>query len=206
MPRRRAILEPILMYTLILAYIWKLRHVETKLWIPILALMLLSHVFHREIPRRLGFGLRNLRECTHELAPAVAFLAIVMVACGLLLHTTRRIGFDSAFLSLAAYLPWGLLQQYILNGYFFNRLAPLFPRRIAALIAAVLFSGAHVPNPFLMAVTLIGGYFSALVYSRHRNLYILGLAHAAVGFLLYLLVPDSISHHLRVGPLPPRPQ
>jgi len=198
--RRRAILEPLLVYALILAYIWKLRYVDSRLWIPILGLMLLSHALHREGFGALGFGLRNLRECLHELAPAVAFLLLAMVACALLLHSTRRIAFDSAFLALTAYLPWGLLQQYILNGYFLNRFDALFSRRIAALIATALFSGAHAPNWFLMAVTLLGGYCAARVYQRYRNLYFLGLSHAAAGFLLFLLVPDSIGRHLRVGP------
>jgi membrane protease YdiL (CAAX protease family) len=200
MIRWRAILEPLLVYALILAYIWKLRYVDSGWWIPILLLVVLSHALHRESFGALGFGLRNLRECLHELAPSVAFLVLAMVACAILLHTTRRIAFDSAFLALAAYLPWGLLQQYILNGYFLNRLDGPFSRRAAALTAAALFSGAHAPNPFLMAVTLIGGYGAARVYQRYRNLYFLGLAHAAAGFLLFLLVPDSISRHLRVGP------
>lgn len=51
-----------------------------------------------------------------------------------------------------------------------------------------------------MAVTLLLGYCCAIVYRRYKNLYFLGLAHGTVGFLLYLVVPDSISHHLNVGP------
>jgi hypothetical protein len=51
-----------------------------------------------------------------------------------------------------------------------------------------------------MAVALVLGYCSARFYHRYRNLYFLGVAHATVGFLLFLLVPDSISHHLNVGP------
>jgi hypothetical protein len=51
-----------------------------------------------------------------------------------------------------------------------------------------------------MAVTLLGGYASTQLYRRYRNLYFLGLAHGVLGFVLYLVVPDSISHHLNVGP------
>jgi hypothetical protein len=51
-----------------------------------------------------------------------------------------------------------------------------------------------------MLVTLAGGYTCARVYLQHRNLYFLGLAHGVVGFLIYLVVPDSVSHHLYVGP------
>ena len=51
-----------------------------------------------------------------------------------------------------------------------------------------------------MPITLAGGHFCARVYLKHRNLYVLGLAHGVVGFLLYLAVPDSVSRHLYVGP------
>jgi membrane protease YdiL (CAAX protease family) len=198
--RLRAIAEPLSLYALIMIYIWRLRFVESRLWIVILGLMLLSHVVHRERPRELGFGLQNLRECADRLAPAMVLLFFLLLAGGLLLHTTRHVGFGDAFTALAGYIPWGLLQQYVLNGYFLNRLSPVFRRSAAPFAAAVLFSSAHAPNLFLMVVTLIGGYCAARVYQRYRNLYFLGLAHAAAGFLLYLVVPDSISHHLRVGP------
>jgi membrane protease YdiL (CAAX protease family) len=51
-----------------------------------------------------------------------------------------------------------------------------------------------------MLVAFPAGYCSTLLYRRYRNLYILGLAHATVGFLLFLVVPDSVTHHLKVGP------
>jgi hypothetical protein len=68
------------------------------------------------------------------------------------------------------------------------------------MISAALFSGAHLPNFFLMAVTLLAGYICARNYMRYKNLYFLAIAHGTVGFLLFLVVPDSISHHLTVGP------
>jgi membrane protease YdiL (CAAX protease family) len=64
----------------------------------------------------------------------------------------------------------------------------------------VLFSLAHLPNWFLMSVTLAGGLCCTRLYRRRPNLYVLGLIHGTIGFVLYLVVPDSISHHLRVGP------
>jgi len=198
--RRLTILEPALFFILIMAYIWSLRFAHRWLWVGILALMLLSHALHREDAGRLGFRLGNLRECLTEFAPALAFFALLMLSAGMLLQTTRPIGFDQAFGSWAIYLPWGLFQQYILNGYFFTRFDAALSRRTAPLVAAGLFAGAHTPNWFLMAATLLLGYCCAIVYRRYKNLYFLGLAHGTVGFLLYFVVPDSISHHLNVGP------
>ena len=131
---------------------------------------------------------------------ALAFLALSMTAAGMLFQSTRPIGFDRAVLSWAAYIPWGLFQQYVLHGYFLNRFDALFSRRAAPLLAATLFSGVHLPNWFLMAVPLLAGYCCARIYRRYQNLYFLGAAHGTIGFLLFMMVPDSITHHLTVGP------
>lgn len=200
-PRRTlAILEPAAVFTLIETYIWGLRRLNHNLWIVILACMLLSHWLHGETPAGLGFGFRNLSDCFRELLPVLTLLMLLLLGGGILLHTARRIGTDRAVFSLAAYLPWGLAQQYALNGYFLNRFDAVASRRASPWLAAAAFCCAHAPNWFLMAVTLPLGYCSARLYHRYRNLYFLGIAHAAVGFLLFLVVPDSISRHLNVGP------
>src|ERR1035438_6276789 len=129
--RSFAILEPILVFAMIMQYIWGLRYRHPGMWLPILGLMLLSHLVHRERAQTLGFDSIHLRECWEEFMPALVFLALVMLAAGTLLQTTRPIGFDRAMLSWIAYLPWGLFQQYILNGYFLNRFDAVFSRRAA---------------------------------------------------------------------------
>jgi hypothetical protein len=198
--RLLALLEPFSIFAMIMAYIWELRVSHHGLWIPILALMLISHAARREGARRLGFHLRTLRPCLREYAPLLAFLALLMIGLGILLQTTRPIGFGDAFLAWAIYIPWGLFQQYVLNGYFLNRFDSALPRQTASLTAAILFSGVHLPNWFLMTATFLAGYCSSRIYRKYKNLYFLGLAHATIGFLLFLIVPDSVSHHLRVGP------
>lgn len=195
-----AAMEPLAFFLAIMGYIWLWRRHHPFWSFGILACLILSHVIRGESARELGFGRASLKECTHRLAPLLTVLALTMLAGGLLLNTTRRMPPDQAFLALFAYLPWGILQQYMLNGYFLNRFDRAFPPKQAALITAVLFSLAHTPNWFLMAVCLVGGWCATQVYRRHRNLYFLGIAHAALGFLIYVTVPDSISHHLMVGP------
>lgn len=198
--RKLALLEPVGLFVFVMTYIWVWRATHPYLWIAILACMLLSHWLHRESPRDLGFGSRSLRECAHRFAPLLTVLALLLLAAGILLRTTRHMDFDRAFLALAAYLPWGVLQQYILNGYFLNRFDRSLSPRVAAWLTAALFAAAHAPNWFLVPVALLGGWCSTQVYRRYRNLYFLGMAHATVGFLLFVTVPDSISHHLDVGP------
>jgi membrane protease YdiL (CAAX protease family) len=156
-------MEPFLMFGLIIAYIWKLRAVHPSLWIVIPALMFVSHIVHHETPRALGFELHGLGSRLKQLAPVLALIALVLLSAGALFHTLRPIGFRGALFALAPYLPWGLAQQYVLNGYFLNRLDAVLSPRAAGLLAALLFCAAHAPNPFLMAVTLPLGWCATLL-------------------------------------------
>jgi membrane protease YdiL (CAAX protease family) len=198
--RKLALLEPLLLFGMIVAYIWKLRYIHPMCWIVIPALMIVSHLLHHESPRALGFQLHNLAGTLSELGPLLILIVVVLVAAGIALGTVRPISSMDALLALAAYLPWGLSQQYALNGYFLNRFDAAVSPRGASLLAALFFCAAHAPNPFLLAITLPLGWYSTLLYRRRRNLYVLGIAHAALGLVLLLVVPDSISRHLRVGP------
>jgi len=51
-----------------------------------------------------------------------------------------------------------------------------------------------------MLMTPVAGYGAIQVYRRYGNFYFLGMAHATIGFLLFMVLPDSVSHHLNVGP------
>ncbi len=188
------------MFTLIMVYIWKLRALHPNLWIVFPVLLILSHLLHHETPSALGFQLRGLLGLLKKITIPVLLIAAAILSAAAFFHTLRPIGLRGALFALAPYLPWGLVQQYILNGYFLNRLDSALPVRAVSLLAALLFCLAHTPNLFLMAVTFPLGWVSTLIYRRTHNLYLLGIAHAIIGFLLFLAVPDSISRHLRVGP------
>jgi len=198
--RKLAILEPLLMFGLIVTYIWWARLGHPRFWIAIPALMFASHLLHRESPRALGFTFDNFRKGFGELFPRFLLIALPLIAVGGMLHTIRLTGLFGAVLEAAAYLPWGLVQQYALNGYFLNRLDAAVPSHISSRLAALLFCLAHAPNPFLMAISFPLGWYATVLYRRTRNLYLLGMAHAAVGTLVFFLAPDSVTHHMRVGP------
>jgi len=187
-------------FALVMLYIWRLHRTEPWSWAPILGFFLLSHILRGERTASLGFGWRNFRQCVAEWAPALLLITLSAIALGLLLETLRPISPQYALMCLLAYCPWGIFQQYLLNGYIANRLLAVSSGRRVPLIAAAMFAGAHLPNWFLMLVTFGAGYYSTKIFIKYRNLYFLGLAHAVVGTLLFVVVPDSISHHLTVGP------
>jgi hypothetical protein len=198
--RKASLLEALANVTLIMAYIWKWRFTHPRLWLPLVALILASQVAHRERAAALGFQATNFGTCVRRFGPAVAAMALAMLGAGLLLGTIRPIGFEEALESFAMYLPWGLFQQYLLNGYFLKRFDMALSRNWSSILASALFCVVHTPNWFLMLVTPVAAFGAIWVYRRYKNLYFLGLTHATFGFLLFFVVSDSVSHHLRVGP------
>jgi hypothetical protein len=67
------------------------------------------------------------------------------------------------------------------------------------LVAAGIFSAAHLPNPILTVVTFVWGGIACAVFLRYHNLYPLGLAHALVGITIAISVPGPVIRNMRVG-------
>ncbi len=183
-----------------MAYIWRWRVAHPWSWTCVLAVIFLSHYLRGERPSSLGCRTTGFIDCSRRYGLTVALLLIVALLSAVEWGTLRSISLGHAALGLALYLPWGFFQQYLLNGYMLNRLeAALSPAKSAGL-ASALFSLAHLPNWFLMVVTLALGLVANLVYRRYKNLYFLGIAHALLGFAIFVAAPDAWIHHLRIGP------
>jgi hypothetical protein len=198
-----SLVEALGAFALILLYIWRLRAIYAGLWLPILALILGSHWIHREGPVRLGFGWAELRRCGPAVFPWLLNLAMGLWGLGVVCGTVRPATLPGVVWGLCAYGLWGMFQQYLLNGYFVNRLAGFCgwqQEHLVCLAAGVLFASAHAPNWFLMSVTLPAGYFCARMFMRYRSVLALGLAHGVLGYLLSMVIPEEISAHLVVGP------
>ena len=97
------------------------------------------------------------------------------------------------------YVVWALIQEFILQSFFFTRCEELFGGKAAVWVAATLFAAAHLPSPILTTFTLIGGLFFCEVFRRYRSIYPIGIMHAVLGLTIAVTVPDSLLHHMRVG-------
>jgi membrane protease YdiL (CAAX protease family) len=104
-----------------------------------------------------------------------------------------------ALQSLWGYAIWAMIQEFILQSFFFNRFEELYGGRAAVWIAATLFAAAHLPSPVLTVATLIGALVFCEMFRRYRNIYPLGVVHAMLGLTIFLVTPDSLLHHMRVG-------
>ena len=87
--RRLAILEPFLVFGMIMQYIWGLRSHHPHEWLLILGLILFSHRVHRERAKTIGFHAIHWQACWNEYSPLLALVALCMLAGGTLLQTTR---------------------------------------------------------------------------------------------------------------------
>ena len=196
-------LEAGAVFFLLLAYIWYFQAIARSSWMILLALVVLSHVVRRESPSALGLRREGFIDCARRFAIPVVIVAAIGTALGFAFDTVRDVAVWRVAGVLGGYCFWALFQQYLLNGYFTNRLQASLDTRyqfLVAPMAGAMFAAAHLPNPLLMVVTLIGGTVAAAAYQRHRNLFFLAFAHALIGTMIWLAVPDTVSHHLRVGP------
>jgi membrane protease YdiL (CAAX protease family) len=196
-------LEAGTVFALLLSYIWYFQARLHSSWMILLALVVVSHIVRGESPTALGLRRAGFVECAKRFTIPVVLVAALGTILGFAFDTVRDVAAWRVAGVLTGYCFWALFQQYLLNGYFTNRLQASLDTRyqfLVAPMAGAMFAAAHLPNPLLMVVTLIGGTVAAAAYQRHRNLFFLAFAHALIGTMIWLAVPDTVSHHLRVGP------
>jgi len=187
-------------YGLIQLVVWTPRPTQQLLFWIAFVWILATTLVYRPDANTLGLRLIGLQSLLWITAGGLLF-AGVLVGIGFELHTLHPLhGARSLRLHMAGYQLWAFEQQFILQDYFLLRLLRILPTQFAAVIAAaVLFSTAHLPNPVLMAATLVWGIVSCTLFLRRRNLYALGLVHGILGLGVAISVPDSVTHHMMVG-------
>ena len=99
------------------------------------------------------------------------------------------------------YFAWCVVQQLLLQNMIYRRVrAALGPAWGASLIAGVLFSVAHIPNPILIPATLVWGIAATRIFERYPSIVVLALAQTLLSSLLLFLTPIELNHQFRVGP------
>lgn len=195
-------IEVALIFTGILAYIWRWQHTSPHAWMGLWALILVSHALHRDSLSGLGLGRSGLRASAQWVLPLAILLCLPLLFYGfsrhrlLFLHPTWQ-----ALVALLGYGCWCAFQQYLTQSYFHNRLMLVIRNRhVRSALVGIMFSATHIPNLILMVATLVAGFVFAEVFARHRNIWPLALAQAVGGLLIAAVAPDALIHHMRVGP------
>jgi membrane protease YdiL (CAAX protease family) len=128
--------------------------------------------------------------------------AVIVIAIRLIGPATLRVGGPAFSLPLGkawTYVIWALLQEFILQSFFFVRLESVVGSRRAILISALLFAAVHVPSPVLTIASFVGGLLFCELFRRYRNLFPIGVIHGALGLAIAASLPTAWLHHMRVG-------
>jgi membrane protease YdiL (CAAX protease family) len=163
-----------------------------------------SHLLRGESLRDLGFRFDNALRTLKLLLLPMFLVTLVCFGMGwwsgsetnfLRWHLGRNI-----IGQLALGFGWGLLQQYVLQG-FINRRAQtaLGAGWRSIFLVALIFGGLHLPNPWLCVVTFAGGAIWGAVYQKAPNLFVLAASHSVMTWILVSTLPPSALNHLRIG-------
>ena len=162
-----------------------------------------SHWAWGETAREVGWRVDNFGQAVRLLVVPMLLAAMLLVILGWLLanrqfdapHSDRSIG----WLIRTGFM-WGLIQQYVLQGFINRRAQAVWGRGLrSVLLVALIFALFHLPNFWAMVATFIGGVVWAAVYQRVPNLFALGLSQSIMTSVLVSTVPHSVLHHMRVG-------
>ena len=198
--KRRVWIEIAIAYGLIMAVVWTPRPWQRMLWV--IAVASVTVILWRYFDGWKAMGLRAtnfLRSLW--IVGAAMVLAGVAIAVAARMHTLApQSGVLACVEVYWAYAVWTGVQQFLLQGFFLLRFLRVVPdERLAALMAALLFALAHLPNPILAPITLIWGLAACLLFLRYRNLYPLMIAHAILGITVAVTIPGPVVHNMRVG-------
>ena len=172
-------------------------------------LVLNSHRVRRERFDEVGLSLRNFGRALRLLTLPTLLVCLVVMVIGLTAHSFHQ---TSHFWATVIVVPiWALIQQYMLQAFIFRRIcwllasptAPLEERkrqtRWAIFATAMVFSLAHLPNPMLMFLTLLGALLWSWVYDRAPNLIAPALSHAIISLMLMTSMPPWFLPSMSVG-------
>ena len=134
-----------LFFIVILTFIWHDYDPARRrlFYILSLSLMIVINYFYDEGFNKVGLWPDNFKKPFLEYWKILAGLSVLILFLGFLFGTARYSDPLAMIKGLVVCLLWGLFQQYLLNGFFVNRLAGFFENDkdpIIPLIAASLFT------------------------------------------------------------------
>jgi membrane protease YdiL (CAAX protease family) len=197
---QRDLLELAVGYALILATVWTANPTQRILYWLAFAWIVATTWARREDWPALGLGRKGLLQSLWIVGVALLLSALAIFIAWRTHRLHRLHGPTPLPLHGWRYIVWSVMQQFLLQSYFLLRLLRLLPGKAAPiLVAAGIFSLAHLPNPILTPITLVWGIIACILFLRYRNIYALGVAHGILGLCVAVTVPNSLHHHMRVG-------
>ena len=95
---------------------------------------------------------------------------------------------DHFLIALLVYPFWGLIQQTLFQGVFFESFRRLQRPYLGIVATSLLFVAVHYPSKILMGYTAIAGPLFSWIYHKRPNVLPLAFYHGVLGAFLYYVV------------------
>jgi len=157
----------------------------------------------RQFRKRSHWGLSPKALVPASIRAAVFTLPVVLFAVLYLVlgsSTTPKWASVNLPVTFGFLFIWALGQQFALQAVILEEsIEKLKEGRKAVLLTAGIFALLHLPNPFLTAVTFVGGVVWCSIYRRYPNIVPLALSHAISSLSLMAALDREITGGMRVG-------
>jgi Type II CAAX prenyl endopeptidase Rce1-like len=152
----------------------------------------------------LGIRLDNLKSSARECF--ITFLIGGSLIVTVFLFHLKDFTFHSPINYFGLFLMypfWGIAQQFLLQSIIFFRLLQIIKNKNLTILAgAIIFSLLHTANIPLMVVTFFAGLCCCMLFSRHRNIFTLGILHAVLAAMVYSLLVPGVIGNFKTGSFP----
>jgi len=187
-------------YALIELVLWTPRgRAQSVVMLMATVCILLFTGFSQYSARELGLRLPSLKGAAWILTSGLIAAAGIVAGAGLMGENFPANTTWPTVNGVWQYAIWGMVQQFILQSFFYVRLESVLGSSRAVLATAFLFSAAHIPSPALTVATLLGALFFCEMFRRYRSIFPLGIVHAMLGLAMAASFPDTLLRHMRVG-------
>src|SRR5712664_3355949 len=113
------LLETLLVFAGILLYIWRWQFAHPHAWVFLWAVVLASHIAHRDTLRDLGLTGFQLRACAELALPLALAIYTALLFYGFARHSLVMMApIKQSFALFVSYGFWCAIQQYLVQSYF----------------------------------------------------------------------------------------
>jgi hypothetical protein len=192
----RGLIEPLAFFCAVIVYIWVFLPKFPAAVVGLIVWILVSWRIHKDSPASLGLSAKAARDLA--LRGNVAWIALVVFA---VLVTRQHLFSAMTLRSALVYFGWCLVQQVVYQSMVFRRLTESLPKTRATVLAGLLFSLVHLPNPVLVPATFVWGICASLLFSAYPSVVVLAGAQVLLSAVGVVVFPERLHHGFRIGPL-----
>jgi hypothetical protein len=168
-----------------------------------LLLFIVTIFVRKDSLKDLGIRLDNIKPSGKECLIAALIGANVLIAIFFIHHedfTPHSV--QDYLVGILEYIWWGTVQQFVLLSVIFVRMGQILKNRNSTiLVVSVIFALLHAPHIAFMVLTFMSGLVCCIIFSRHRNIFTLGITHGVMAVMAFSLLVPGVIDNFRTGPM-----